>query len=537
AVLAANGLVHGHELGAVGEGTFYLHLGQQASHAFLYIVETEQLLGFGMFTYDLTTSEVSWSDGIYRIMEYDKDTDAPIMNFDIYLSHVINGDREMLRNVIEKSISAKSTFTTVYSVLTHKGNRRVISTRGKLVIDKDGVVQKVVGSMLDISQEVARQEELVSYKENMQEKEKFLDFGSWEEDLEEEKMSWSDGMYNLFGYEPAEHAGRLLINAGLYTLHVYQDDWEKSLRIRNEAIRHRNDFSYEYNITTRGGETKRLQTFGRVIRNEHNEAVKIIGTSRDITQLRSYERNLESIVSDLNRSNKDLEEFAYIASHDLQEPLRKLSTFSERLLSRHSDELGAEGKRYAERIVAATDNMRILIENLLEFSRTARSTIPFDKVDLNTVLEQVLSDLEIVIDQTGAVVDSDRLPVIDAIPSQIQQLFSNLIGNALKFRKDSEKPKVEIRVNVLTNAEKEQYLLVDDKIYYMIRISDNGIGFEQEYANKIFQIFQRLHGKVEYPGSGVGLAICKKIAENHRGQITAMSQPGFGAKFSIYLPV
>ncbi|MET0244803.1 MAG: PAS domain-containing protein, partial [Flavitalea sp.] len=346
-------------------------------------LETEQLLGFGMFTYDLATTDISWSDGIYRIMEYDKDKDAPIVNFDVYLAHVVKSDREMLRNVIEKSIISKSTFTTVYSVITHKGNRRVISTRGKLVVDDAGIVQKVVGSMLDISQEVARQEELVSYKESMQEKEKFLDFGSWEEDLEEEKISWSDGMYSLFGYDPAEHAGRLLINAGLYMLHVHREDWEKSLHIRNEAIKHRNDFSYEYNITTRGGETKRLQTFGRVIRNEHNDAVKIIGTSRDITQLRSYERNLESIVSDLNRSNKDLEEFAYIASHDLQEPLRKLSTFSERLLSRHSEEMGAEGKRYAERIVAATDNMRILIENLLEFSRTARSTIPFDKVDLN----------------------------------------------------------------------------------------------------------------------------------------------------------
>jgi light-regulated signal transduction histidine kinase (bacteriophytochrome) len=282
--------------------------------------------------------------------------------------------------------------------------------------------------------------------------------------------------------------------------------------------------------------SKRLQTFAKVIRDENNLAVKVIGTTRDITQLRSYERNLESIVNDLNRSNKDLEEFAYIASHDLQEPLRKLSTFSERLVSRHSHEMGPEGKKYAERILGATDNMRILIENLLEFSRTARSSIPFGRVDLNVVLEQVLSDLEITIEQTHATVTSDRLPTIDAIPTQIQQLFSNLIGNALKFRKEDVLPGINVTVQVMTTAEKREHNITDDQTYYKVEVKDNCIGFEQEYANKIFQIFQRLHGKVEYPGSGVGLAICKKIAENHRGQIYATSQPDEGSVFTIILP-
>ena len=499
-------------------------------------LETENLLGFGVYNYDIATGDVNWSDGIYNILEYEKDRDAPIISFQVYLAHVPEPERDMLRTVIEKSVEAGSVFTVTYPVITHRGNRKMISTRGKLVIGDDGVVQKVVGSMLDITQEVARQEALEEYKQNMIEKEQFLDFGSWEEDLVKDVILWSDGMYRLFGYDPKEHAGRLLINDGLYMLHLHHEDWIRANSLKQEAIKHNNDFSYEVNITTRDGINKRLQTFARVIRNEENDAVRIIGTSRDITQLRSYERNLESIVNDLNRSNKDLEEFAYIASHDLQEPLRKLSTFSERLVTRHSAEMGPEGRRYAERILAATDNMRILIENLLEFSRTARSSIPFGRVDLNTVLEQVISDLEILIEKTGAIINADRLPVIDAIPSQIQQLFTNLIGNALKFRKEDEVPRIDIKVDVLSNADKAAHSFAEDLNYYRIDVKDNCIGFEQEYANKIFQIFQRLHGKVEYPGSGVGLAICKKIAENHRGLIFAKSKPDEGSVFTIILP-
>jgi PAS domain S-box-containing protein len=499
-------------------------------------LETENLLGFGVFTYDLTTKDVSWSDGIYQILEYEKERDAPILSFDVYLAHVPISERETVRNVIEKSIEAKSVFTVTYPVITHKNNRKVISTRGKLVMAPDGTVEKVVGSMLDISQEVARQEELETYKQNMIEKEQFLDFGSWEEIIDGGIINWSDGMYRLFDYDPKEYAGRLPINQGLYMLHVQHEDWIRTNSLRADAIKHKNEFSYEFNITTREGVNKRIQTFARVIRNEDNEPVKIIGTSRDITQLRSFERNLESIVNDLNRSNKDLEEFAYIASHDLQEPLRKLSTFSERLVTRHSSEMGPEGRKYAERILAATENMRILIENLLEFSRTARSSIPFELVDVTTVLEQVISDHEIIIEKTGALIQFDKLPVIEAISSQIQQLFSNLIGNALKFRKEDVLPRIDITVSTLTAAEKEELKFADGVNYYRIEVRDNCIGFEQEYASKIFQIFQRLHGKVEYPGSGVGLAICKKIAENHRGIIFANSKPGEGSVFTIILP-
>lgn len=249
-----------------------------------------------------------------------------------------------------------------------------------------------------------------------------------------------------------------------------------------------------------------------------------------------FQKILENKVKELDRSNKELEEFAYIASHDLQEPLRKITSFSERLKEKLPDNLEPEVQLYLNRMLAATDNMRRLIDNLLEFSRTSRSREPFTKVNLNDILADVKADLELKIEESGARIESDKLPVIDAIPMQMRQLFTNLFTNAIKFKKIDQPPSIRISCKTLSEAEIETFHMPPGNNYFQILVHDEGIGFEQEFGERIFQIFQRLHGKAEYPGSGIGLAICKKIAENHRGQIHAQSELGKGASFVIILP-
>jgi light-regulated signal transduction histidine kinase (bacteriophytochrome) len=187
-------------------------------------------------------------------------------------------------------------------------------------------------------------------------------------------------------------------------------------------------------------------------------------------------------------------------------------------------------------MLAATDNMRTLIDNLLEFSRTSRSSEPFVPTDLTNTITGVKADLELKIEETKAVIESGSLPVIEAIPMQMTQLFTNLFTNAIKFKKPDEAPHIVISSRKLSREEKEMYHMKVDNEVFDIMVKDNGIGFEQEYAMKIFQIFQRLHGKAEYPGSGIGLAICKKIVENHKGVIYAESEPGRGAAFHLILP-
>ena len=255
-----------------------------------------------------------------------------------------------------------------------------------------------------------------------------------------------------------------------------------------------------------------------------------------VLEKEKFQKILENKVRELDRSNKELEEFAYIASHDLQEPLRKITSFSERLKEKLPSNLEPDVQLYLNRMLAATDNMRTLIDNLLEFSRTSRISEPFVKTDLNNIISEVRADLELKIEETSTDIKSETLPVIDAIPMQMRQLFTNLFTNAIKFKGEDSTPVIEIKCAELSEEEKEANHLRQNSKYYKITVKDYGIGFDQEFSLKIFQIFQRLHGKAEYPGSGIGLAICKKIVENHSGRIFAESEPGKGAEFITILP-
>jgi signal transduction histidine kinase len=228
---------------------------------------------------------------------------------------------------------------------------------------------------------------------------------------------------------------------------------------------------------------------------------------------------------ELHRSNKDLEQFAYAVSHDLQEPLRKILTFGERLIQKYSGKLGTEGEDYIKRMEDATIRMQLLIDDMLAFSRVSRNHDPFRDTDLNVIIHEILNDMEISISQKKASFSIDDLPVINAIPGQMRQLFQNLISNALKFSAESKHPHISISC--------DKPLKGICNIY----VKDNGIGFRPEYASQIFEIFQRLHTRDKYKGTGIGLSICKKIVENHRGVITARSEPWEGATFIISLPL
>jgi PAS domain S-box-containing protein len=232
----------------------------------------------------------------------------------------------------------------------------------------------------------------------------------------------------------------------------------------------------------------------------------------------------------LQQSNRELQDFAYVASHDLQEPLRKIQAFGDRLERKYREALSEEGADYLQRMRHAAKRMQVLIEDLLTFSRVSTKSQPFVAVNLEEITRDVLSDLEVRIEQTGATVHLDKLPTLDADPLQMRQLMQNLVGNALKFSQPDVPPVIKIfgDFNQITNLPGN---------ICQIKIQDNGIGFEEKYTDRIFTVFQRLHGRGEYEGSGVGLAVCRKIVERHNGHITAESAVGEGATFIITLPV
>ncbi|HYE32565.1 MAG TPA: ATP-binding protein [Methylomirabilota bacterium] len=251
----------------------------------------------------------------------------------------------------------------------------------------------------------------------------------------------------------------------------------------------------------------------------------------EVMERREAEEQLRATATQLERSNKELQSFAYVASHDLQEPLRKVQAFADRLKLKHEAALDEEGRDYLNRMQSAAKRMQTLIEDLLSFSRVATKVQPFELVDLNKVARDVISDLEVRIQQSQGVVEVGPLCSIQADPTQMRQLIQNLVGNALKFRKPEEPPRVKIesRQQASESAPSEEIC--------RLTITDNGIGFDEKYLDRIFGVFQRLHARSVYEGTGIGLAICRKIVERHGGEITARSIPGVGSSFIVSLPI
>lgn len=499
--------------------------------------ETEQLLHFGTWSWTATTDLLEWSDGMYTILDYEQGLEKDDITNSFFHNHIPEPYRTMFIREMLSFSDEKTEFEFTYPLTTGKGKQKIVSTKGKYIHGPDGKLIKIIGVTHDITSQSKIFKDLSDYKQAMMDKEKFLGSGSWEYDVQQKQMSWSDGKYRLFGYDTEKTSGLPNVSTELYQKHVTESEFKKLTEIWSFLETHCSDeFTWNYELLTVQGERKVIESYARVLKDQTGHTYKIIGASRDITRMREYEESLKRKIEELDRSNKELEEFAYIASHDLQEPLRKITSFSERLKERAKQELSEESIIYLDRMLVGTSNMRLLIDNLLEFSRTSRHNHHFERTDLNHVMEHVKAELELKIEETGALINSTNLPVITAIPSQLQQLLTNLISNAIKFRKQGTAPEIFVQSTPLTKQEIADLRLHENQPYHKIIVIDNGIGFEQEYSNRIFQIFQRLHGKSEYPGSGIGLAICKKIVENHHGLISAESEPGKGATFNCILP-
>lgn len=246
---------------------------------------------------------------------------------------------------------------------------------------------------------------------------------------------------------------------------------------------------------------------------------------------------LQRINTELESTNEELNSFNHITSHDLQEPLRKIETFISRLDEKEKQKLSDNGKVYLEKINSSARNMRRLIKDLLLFSQTNSTERELEIVELQSILNDVQTELEEELQsKNGEIIIKSELPEVKAIPFQLKQLLLNLIGNSIKYAKSDVAPVIEVSHSII-DPDKHLQKFLKGKHYHKISIADNGIGFDQQYAHKIFELFERLHQKNDYSGSGIGLAICKKIVENHEGSITAEGKPGVGSTFHIYLPL
>ena len=263
---------------------------------------------------------------------------------------------------------------------------------------------------------------------------------------------------------------------------------------------------------------------------ERKRSEHALRASNEFLEQRVKERTseLDESNQELERSNRELQDFAFVASHDLQEPLRKIQAFGDRLVTKHGPELSEQGRDYLGRMQSAAGRMHTLINDLLTFSRVTTKAQPFEPCDLDQIAKEVLNDLEVRLQDNNAHLEIDTLPTIDADPLQMRQLLQNLIGNAIKFHRPGVPPIIKIK-GTLTGRP-------DGKEMLTLTVTDNGIGFDEKYLDRIFTPFQRLHGRDTYEGTGIGLAVCRKIVERHGGTLTAESEPGKGSTFIATLP-
>ena len=453
-------------------------------------------------------------------------------------------DREMLKAVWARTVAHDVPYETEYRAVWPDGSVHYLTSRGKSVHDDKGLPVRINGLIWDITERKRAEDAIRESEAKLQAALASIPDAVFISDAEGRLVNFNDGFATYHRFRSRGECSKKITECPTY-LDAYMADgrpaplemWAISRALRGEKVT-----NTEYTLRRKDtGETWTGSYSFSPIRDEDGVIIGSVVVARDITEqqqireelrksrdeleLRVRERTAElnSYMTKLEQSNQALQDFASIASHDLQEPLRKVTAFGNMLKQKCGNSLEDQGRDYLERILNANRRMQSLLTGLLDYSRVATASEPFKEVELSDLIGKVLSDLEVRIERTGAEVHVGDLPVISADPTQMRQLFQNLIGNALKFHKPGGTPEVQVRSVTNTGSGCQ------------ITVEDNGIGFDERYLDTIFAPFQRLHGRGEYEGSGMGLAICKKIVERHGGSITATSTPGVGSLFVVSL--
>lgn len=359
--------------------------------------------------------------------------------------------------------------------------------------------------------------------------------GTFEINIPDQTIFYSNRTAEIFGFDPSTSHSYYEFQSV-----IHKDDKHIRLNAHEESMKTGSLF-YEARVIHPDKSIHWIRLNGTRI--NKNGVAFLYGTIMDITKDKKaaelLEQKIEERTSELKQLNEQLRQFTYAASHDLQEPLRKITFFLDRLMTNIGPILDEDNKKVAQRIVHTTERMRGLIDDLLDYSNATLGVTAFQDVDIHEIVSSVIDDMEAVIIETQAVVSLEELPRMKGDQRQLRQLFQNLVGNALKYHKKGEAPVVHIRSEIIKGEDAEQPLPVERRTesFYLIEVRDHGIGFDQEDANRIFNLFQRLHGKAEYKGTGVGLAIAEKVVTNHNGFIWSTSQPGKGASFKLLLRV
>ncbi|HEX2969833.1 MAG TPA: PAS domain S-box protein [Bacteroidales bacterium] len=426
-----------------------------------------------------------------------------------------------IQNIInqwQSYINEGKPFEMVNSLLGSDGSYREFLSKSIPITDKKGQVDQWFGTHTDISELIKVENELNSSREKLNIALENGQIGTWEWNIVTDEVLWDERTEKMFGYEP----GTFERTFTSFENNIHEEDLYHVRKTLRQSLNAGQQFETIFRSRPRNGECSYISVKALVTRDPRGNATNMSGVCFDVTRMKKeVDQALIRINEELLRSNKDLQQFAYVASHDLQEPLRMVSSFTQLLQHRYADKLGDEGNEYIHFAVEGSKRMYELLNGLLAYSRIQTKGREFAVVDMNRVVEKVKDNLNLIISETKTRISHSDLPEIVADENQMIQLIQNLFENSIKFRKEV----AEISVS---------WQLRDD--YYVFAIRDKGIGIEPQYFERIFRIFQRLHRSDEYEGTGIGLAICKRIVERHGGQIWVESEFGTGTTFFFSIP-
>ncbi|MGZ7048682.1 MAG: PAS domain S-box protein [Methanobacterium sp.] len=508
------------------------------------LARAQHIAHIGSYKWDLLTDEVKWSDESYRLLGMTPGELEP--KYELFLNFIVPEDRDMVNEAVRRGIDTGENFNFTYNIIGKDGNSRIILSENETIKDESGKVIKMYGTNQDITELKKAEEELRESRDNLEEqvKERTRELEEAFDSLKESEQRYR----TLFNSTPdytilvgvdgnlidINKAAQEITGLSSYDL-IGKNFTELEILVDEEMPLHMEKFSqilkvetvdsYESRFVDKNGEIRYVETYLEPLKKD-NEIFAFDVISHDITERKKAEEQLKETIKELKRSNQELQQFAYVASHDLQEPLRTIASFTQLLERRYKGQLDSNADEFMDYIVEAATRMKAQIEGLLEYSRVVTKGEEFELVDMNNVLNKTLKILDTSIIESDTKITSDELPNVMGDTLQLERVFQNLISNAIKFRKRKEPPKIHISA----------YKSKDEK-EYIFSVQDNGIGIEKQYLERIFTIFQRLHTRDVYKGTGIGLSIVKRIIERHGGRIWVESEFGVGSTFYFILPV
>ena len=518
------------------------------------LLEAQELASMGNWEWDLQENKIVWSDELYRILGLmPQEIESTYDNFLLYIHP---DDKQMVADLLEQALENQLPYNFTHRIIRPDGNERILHARSKFFTNIDNNIIRMAGTEQDITEQKKYEAEL-KYSE-----ERFLKIFNNNPtpmtitEIKTNKIKYANTLfYSIFGYAKEE-----VIDHTTEELQLLSDkENERIIKIIMHALQENRSIAELKKLSVEETEEllvklkqadsiKNLEIlYTKKNGNQFTALVsyETIGISHerytitsyhDITERKKNEDLLKNQNVQLEKMNSELKSFTYISSHDLQEPLRKIQTFAGRILEKEYQNLSANAKDQFNRIQGAAQRMQTLIIDLLNYSRTSSVERIFEYTDLTKITQQVTEELIDDLETKHAIIEFGEMCSVNIIPFQFRQLLHNIISNSLKFSNPQHAPLIKIKSSISKGHSFDNQQLLPQTSYCHIRITDNGVGFEPQYNERIFEVFQRLHGREKYKGTGIGLAIVKKIIENHAGIITAHGELNIGATFDIYIP-